>query len=103
MKILLVNTIDARDSTAIPHLGLAYLASYLRKYRGSDEIKITDNEIDSCLLSFKPDIVGISSVSQNYSLAKEIARKVKKSGAITVVGGVHITLLPKTLDGSMDI
>lgn len=102
MKILLVNIVDQRDSTAIPHLGVAYLASYLRANGGYNDIKIINSPIDDALREFRPDVVGFSTVSQNYDLAKNEAKKAKKAGAVTVIGGVHITLLPHTLDENID-
>jgi len=102
MRILLVNVVDPRDSTAIPHLGVAYLASYLRKNGGYTDIKILNSPIDDALETFKPDLVGFSSVSQNYDIARAEAEKAKRAGVVTVIGGVHITLLPHTLDKNMD-
>lgn len=102
MRILLINTLDPRDLHADPHLGLGYVASYARK-GGYKKIKIIDSDIEENLKKFRPDVVGISSVSQNYDIAKEIARKCKQYGAVVIVGGVHITLMPMTLNRNMDI
>jgi radical SAM superfamily enzyme YgiQ (UPF0313 family)/Tfp pilus assembly protein PilF len=51
------------------------------------------------------DLVAISSTSQNYTKAKEIAREIKrrKSQTITVIGGHHVTYLPDTLTEDFDI
>ena len=48
-------------------------------------------------------MVGISSVTQNYGIAKEIAHMCKNESYIVVMGGRHITALPKSLDPYMDI
>ncbi len=102
MKILLVNAIDERDAANAPHLGLGYIAAYAREH-GYNDIRIAESGIFKALDEYKPDIVGITSVSQNFDIAKSIARKAKELGAVTVVGGVHVTLLPLSLDRSMDI
>ncbi len=100
MKILLVNVVDPRDSEAIPHLGVAYVGTYLKK-KGYEDVKVVSNPVD--YEKEKADIVGFSCVSQNYQIAMKEAKKAKAAGAITVIGGVHITILPDTLDESMDV
>ncbi len=102
MKILLVNAIDERDASNAPHLGLGYIAAYARKH-GHSDIKIVEHGVEKAIEEYKPDVVGITSVSQNYDIAKAIARKAKTTGAITVIGGVHITLMPQSLDKNFDI
>ena len=103
MKILLVNAIDERDVFNAPHLGLGYIAAYARTHGGFTDIVITETNPLEALERVKPDVVGITVVSQNYDIAKAVAKRAKELGAITVVGGVHITLLPFSLDPSMDI
>jgi radical SAM superfamily enzyme YgiQ (UPF0313 family) len=85
-----------------PPLGLAYLASVLRK---DHDVRIIDSNILEYsiedlrrkLKSFNPDIVGITSVTpsipQAYDVAK-IAKEVKED-SIVVVGGPHVTFLPE--------
>ncbi len=102
MKILLVNAIDERDAANAPHLGLGYIAAYARE-RGFGDIRITESRIFQALEEYRPDVVGITSVSQNYGIAKAIAAKAKELGALTIIGGVHITLLPLSLDKNMDV
>lgn len=102
MRILLVNAIDERDAANAPHLGLGYIAAYAREH-GFSDIKIVERNIFQELESYKPDVVGITSVSQNYNIAKAIAKKAKETGAVTILGGVHITLLPLSLDKNIDV
>lgn len=103
MKILLVNAIDERDVIDAPHLGLGYIAAYARDHGGYTDIKIVESRIFQTLEEYKPDVIGITSVSQNYDIAKAIAKRAKELGAATIVGGVHITLLPLSLDKNIDI
>lgn len=106
-KFLLINAIDISQSlqTSLPPLGLGYLASSLRSEFGENTIqfKIVDREVNKEIKSFKPDIVGITCVSQNYNFAIEYAKIAKKYKLPVIIGGIHITVLPKTLSKNMDI
>jgi len=105
MKILFINTIKLERflETRYPSLSLAYLVSVLRNNFDNLQFKIIDSNVEKELDSFKPDVVGISSVSQNFNLAIEYARLVKKRDIKVLVGGVHISLLPRSLSKDMDI
>lgn len=64
------------------------------------EVKIVDMRIDDRfaeeLEAFKPDVVGVTAVTANLHLAKEVLRKAKRSNAEikTVMGGHHASLIP---------
>ncbi|MGQ9461264.1 MAG: B12-binding domain-containing radical SAM protein [Candidatus Bathyarchaeaceae archaeon] len=85
-----------------PPLGLAYLASVLRR---DHEVKLIDSNILGYRLedvrrelrSFYPEVVGITSVTpsipQAYAVA-EIAKEVRED-CIVVMGGPHVTFLPE--------
>ena len=87
-----------------PMLGLGYLASYLEKsldFQGTEIV--TSGEADE-IIARRPNIVGISSVTENFDQAVEIAEKVKKeTGARILIGGHHITNLPHTLPNCFDL
>lgn len=106
-KIMFINAIDVEDkiATALPPLGLGYLASSLRKEFGPNciEFKIVDRAVEQEIKEFNPDIIGISSVSQNYNRAVKYARIAKKYNLPVIVGGVHISALPYTLTRDMDV
>lgn len=107
-KLLLISATDEKRAMdmALQPLGLAYIASYLRENVNLKNIQIvTKNaEIEHAMSVFKPDIVGISSVTQNYNLAAKISNYIKQELDIPVIiGGHHITALPNNLDQSMDI
>lgn len=106
LKILLINAIDYTQEvqTRYPSLGLGYLAACLLKaFNQRVILKIIDRDIVNQINAFRPDVVGISSVSQNYKIAQSYARLAKKAGAIAVIGGCHISILPATLSRQMDI
>lgn len=106
-KIIFINAIDVTKEieTALPPLGLGYLVSSLRKKFGSDyfKFKIVDRDIEQEINKFKPDIIGITSVTQNYNKAIEYARIAKKYDLPVIMGGVHISALPSTLTNDMDV
>jgi len=78
-------------------LGLGYLSSYLKKYQ---DISAVDLHVDlDDLLAGKPDIIGITAFSQDYSQAISYAEKIKKKSNVPIViGGYHISALPKSLN-----
>lgn len=85
-------------------LGISYLASYLL-HKGivqAENLRIVDNYAE--VVAFKPDILGISSVSQVITGAREFARKCKKAtGCYTLLGGYHVSALPQQLSNEFDV
>lgn len=111
MRLLLVNCIELFggkryiDEMA-EHLGIFYLSSSLKRhFSGKElEIKFTYGPIsDSVLNEVKPDIVGLSAISQDYKIAKRYARACKEKCLPVIIGGVHISVLPNTMTKDMDI
>lgn len=82
----------------------AYLAGYLEKQLGGGlfEFRYARGAMEEEIRFFKPDVVGISSVTQNYNYAIEYARVAKKHGRAVIIGGMHITSLPECLTKNMD-
>jgi anaerobic magnesium-protoporphyrin IX monomethyl ester cyclase len=105
MKILFINAINpfAEVQYRFPQLGLGYLAASLRNHFEDIQIRIVDRDVEKELDAFKPEIVGITSVSQNYNYAKQYAKMAKKRGAKVIIGGIHISALPQTMTEDMDV
>ncbi|MDO9464825.1 MAG: radical SAM protein [bacterium] len=107
IKFLFINAIDSskKVETKYPPLGIGYLISSLRTYFGRDEIifKVICDNVEEEMIDFKPDIVGISSVSQNYNKAITCAKIAKKYKLPVIVGGVHISMMPSSLTSNMDV
>lgn len=107
MKILLFDCLDPTQEleTRYPSLGLAYLSAFLKAKIGAKniQVKIAIDQLEKEIAEFQPQIVGLRSVSQNFNRAKKAARLVKKHGLPTIIGGVHITAVPKCLTQNMDI
>lgn len=99
MKIALV----CLDKTSgDPPLGLAYIASYIRKYGGFNDIIIVDKE-DALkrIKKEKPDVVGFSSMTYEFHNVNAFAGIIKKEFNVpTIIGGIHISALPQHLSRS---
>ena len=110
MKFLLVNCLNLEEGMrcredSSEQLGILYIASSLRTHFSEKEleIKVSYGLSSSLLNEFKPDIVGLSSVSQNYHITQKYAAICKSLGMAVIIGGVHISTLPHTLTKDMDI
>ncbi|PIP85409.1 hypothetical protein COY48_02610 [Candidatus Collierbacteria bacterium CG_4_10_14_0_8_um_filter_43_86] len=107
IKFLLINAIDITKSlqTSLPPLSLGYLVSSLRERYGNDMIdfRIIDRDVAVTIRSYKPDVVGITSVSQNFNFAMKYAKMAKKFRIPVLVGGTHVTVLPTSMTRDMDV
>lgn len=103
-KIALTQAIRESEPShkAIPPLGPAYLASYLTNLHPEIEINYF-SDIDK-LLEYAPQLVSVSSVTENLPQARELARIVKSRIPVPVVlGGPHISTLPQSLPEEFDL
>jgi anaerobic magnesium-protoporphyrin IX monomethyl ester cyclase len=104
MKILLVSPKSSVWNSRIHiHMGLGYLAGALITAGYDDvtlyEAQVEDEPLPSLLARERYDLVGISSPTPLIYEAWEAAAQAKEQGAITVLGGPHLTLMP---DESME-
>ncbi|MBI5191208.1 MAG: radical SAM protein [Nitrospirae bacterium] len=84
-------------------LGLAYIASYLRKYGGHEvwmyepEAQgLSYDDIRGIIREKAPDVIGFTSSTPNFSRAVELARICREeSKARIVLGGVHASAIPE--------
>lgn len=113
MKITLIRYHDVGDINTrlpqslnrirgvVPPLGLAYIAASLEKE--GHKVGILDaqasgylkEDIKERLLEFKPDMVGITTMTSNFRGALEAARIVKSCGIMTVLGGANLEIFPE--------
>lgn len=105
MKILFVAANTRAQGE--PTLGLGYIASYLRKYVDQDlDIRILNyipKDI-SRIISFSPDIIGISAMTKQYTAAVRFAARLKQHiNTPIIIGGVHITLAPDSFNSAFDL
>jgi radical SAM superfamily enzyme YgiQ (UPF0313 family) len=107
IKFLWINAINSASEveTRYPNLGIGYLIASLKRTFGDDAFlfQVVDTEIEASLESFRPDVVGISAVSQNYGRAICCAEIVQCFGIPVLIGGVHISFLPETLSPAMTV
>ena len=107
MKTLLINPpseriIEAWDKPDFPHLGLAYLAAFLRE-KGV-EVGIIDAKFESLNLQqviekarqFSPQIIGLTAMTNYVKAAAYTAEALKEEfrESIFLIGGAHPTALP---------
>jgi anaerobic magnesium-protoporphyrin IX monomethyl ester cyclase len=107
IKILFINAINVTQEIErrFPPLGIGYLVSAMRREFGAETIdaKVIDRNIENEIVSFAPDIVGISVVSQNYNRAMQYAQIAKRHHLPVICGGVHISMAPSTMTKNMDV
>ena len=102
MKFGLIAARHPGDIGFWPNLGFGYLSAYLQKTIGYDGVVVAEGIEE--LVHEAPDLVGISSVSQDYTEAIRLTRQVKhRLGVPVLIGGVHITALPSTLPAEADL
>lgn len=109
MKVLLFNiadTIPSLEHYCNPPLGLGYIKSYFEKYAQNKDIKVRIQRegIWKILQQDKPDVIGISSITEHYNQAIKYAEKIKQStSCIVILGGIHISNLPQSLNPVFDV
>lgn len=97
-----------KDTAREPPFGLVYIATYLKEITGIKELKIIENNycnVESTLKEFCPDIIGFSAMTVEYNNVISFAKKIRKDYKEKpfILGGVHISSLPKSLDPVFDI
>lgn len=106
MKIALINLNRYNDGDT-PPLNLISIATYLNKHLNFCDIKIFDVNFEDAVLSvklFDPDLIGFSAMTVDYALAIELSKKIKLFKNIPIIiGGVHISTLPISMEKSFDI
>jgi len=92
---------DEPSQRAIPTIGLYYLVSFAHKYGQGINVSVYKTPED--VMEAKPDVVGISAVTENMIIATEWAEKFKRELEVPVIiGGDHISALPHTLPDVFD-
>jgi hypothetical protein len=96
-RLVLINPASKRfglgniRSTAWPPLNLPYLAALTPDHY---KVEIIDENIEA--FRFRPaDIVGITAYSSAVNRAYEIAQIYRKQGIPTIMGGIHVSMMPE--------
>jgi radical SAM superfamily enzyme YgiQ (UPF0313 family) len=84
------------------HHGIGYISSVLKNAGHETSLlqtyKYDENEIKNKINSFKPDLVAVSSTTDQIELSKKIIDFIYKIYKLPIViGGVHATMLPEEL------
>ncbi len=108
MKLYILQSVkyspNVQYETGYPPLGVAYVAAYLRDRIPNLEIMIRNKWDASDVLAEKPDFLAITSVTQNFDIARSISKEVKEKLGIPIVGGgEHISCIPTDLPQGMDV
>jgi len=75
-----------------PPLGLATLAAYLDE---NDQIELQDQHVEALYLDDQPDLVVIQVYITNAYRSYQIADHYRSKGCYVILGGLHVTSLPK--------
>jgi len=106
LRVLLFHAINpfVEAQNRYPALGLGYLMAMLERELGSVvDVHLAEWGFDDVIRDFRPDLVCLSSVTQNFNLARAYAGIAKSAGLPVIIGGYHITELPHNLTPAMDV
>jgi hopanoid C-3 methylase len=111
VNILLIRPPAPHHAMGLKHvmicepLELEYVAAGLKGHRVEIFDMILERGLDRRLERFRPDVIGTSSYITGVNEVKKICRTVKRwdSRCVTIVGGVHASLVPEDFaDPSVD-
>jgi len=106
MKVLFVNVTRKKYiQTHYYPLAFGYLVSYCERFGKKFEYSYAERLDKTVLQNFQPNVIALTSVSENYNLARQYAQLAKKTDnkIKVVIGGVHISAIPNSLDKNMDV
>jgi len=96
-RLLLINAatshkgIGTYRATALPPLNLPYLAAVTPHHY---QIEVLDENVEPFQYR-EADIVGITAYTASVYRAYQIAQTYRKKGIITVMGGIHVSMMPQ--------
>ncbi|HOX39191.1 MAG TPA: radical SAM protein [Candidatus Brocadiia bacterium] len=82
---------NRRRKSSVPRLNLPLLAAHADK---DFDVIIADETVQDIDFGIKPDLVGISVLTQTSLRAFKISETFRKGGAKVVMGGIHATFFP---------
>jgi len=103
MRILLIETINVSRGdgveTRYPPLSLAYLAANIPKNLNPEIMILRGGpEVAKYVRGLRPEVVGITSVTQNFNIALKIIEAIQgATNAPIVMGGHHVTHCPESV------
>lgn len=110
VKVLFTSAVDpfSEIENRIRPLWPAYLAAFAKRALRQRNLQFryaTDatGNLKQELNDFRPDILALSSVTQNFGYAKEIAALAKSQKAKVIAGGIHVSSLPRSMGKDIDV
>lgn len=104
-KVALINPGKNQEFAVNEPLNLGFIAGFLEQ--AGIEVKIIDElagqNVEQGLREYKPDIVGLTATTLLAPDAYRIADFCRKENILTVMGGVHATILPEEALKHVDI
>lgn len=91
------------DTPNYPNISIGYLAGYLQ-HKGLDLLvldcklgRVSLEEMLRRLAAYKPDVVGVTSMTHEFNQARLVAALVRRQhpGCRIVLGGIHVSALPE--------
>lgn len=104
-KVALINSGRNQAFAINEPLNLGFIAGFLEK--NNIEVKIIDElagqDVEKEIRKYRPDIVGITATTIIAPDAYRLADSCRKMGILTVMGGVHATILPEEALEHVDV
>lgn len=105
MKVLLVQAsgINRVNPEIAQPLGLMYLAAVIRRAGHEDpriiETRFLDRPLEEEIKNYRPDLVGVSGLTQDFPVIHETLRKVRSTSPDTplIIGGPHASSTPDSI------
>lgn len=101
MKVLFATALDpvSYDHSRYRPLWPAYLAAYADRHLGAGRVvfRYCEGDLAREMGEFRPDLLAVSAVTQNFHHAQRLARLGKEAGIPVLLGGMHVTSLPGSL------
>ncbi|MFQ3549734.1 MAG: radical SAM protein, partial [Armatimonadota bacterium] len=96
-KVCLIQASNQYDVQCNSAIGFGYIKAYAEKVFGDDVTFFCAHNLNE-IINFKPDILGISCLSQDFEEGMSLARQAQACGFENIIfGGHHITAFPETL------
>ena len=108
MKVLFTSAVDPASEVQNRYNPLwpAYLAAMSDKKLGAQEVEFRycqGKDLVKELETFNPDLLGVSSVTENFNYLDGYADAAKKCGIPVILGGMHISALPTSLPEAVEL
>lgn len=104
-KVALINPGKGLRFGTHEPLHLGFIAAYLEEH--GVEVRILDElagqDIEKCLDDYRPDIAGITATTPIIPAAYRAAEICRRRGILTVIGGVHASVLPEEAAKHCDV